>query len=126
MITELILVDDDRILLVILEKMIRIVNPDLKLASFVSGQAAMNHLSDTPAPHTTRHVLLDINLTDMNAWHFIENLDPRIQASTKFILMTSSVSSANSEKAKNYEQVVAFFEKPVTFENIHHILNLTK
>lgn len=124
MITELILVDDDKILLLILEKMIRTVRKDLQLSTFISGKAALHHLSENPQSTKSDAILIDINLRDMNAWEFIDQLVTTREVCPKIILMTSSVSSANSEKAKKHPAVTGFFEKPITFENIHQIFQL--
>jgi hypothetical protein len=43
--TELVLVDDDKILLLVLEKMMRIVKTDLHLSSYGSGKNALDYLS---------------------------------------------------------------------------------
>ncbi|MBN7812598.1 hypothetical protein J0A68_16710 [Algoriphagus sp. H41] len=45
---ELILVDDDKVLLRVLEKMLRIVNPSLQLSSFSAGKTALDHLLKRP------------------------------------------------------------------------------
>jgi CheY-like chemotaxis protein len=70
--------------------------------------------------------MLDINLKDMSAWDFLDQLQQIAAPCPNVILMTSSVSSANQEKAKEYPQVIGFFEKPITFENIHQIFELIK
>ncbi len=124
MITELVLVDDDKVLLVILEKMIRIVNPSPRLSLFSSGKEALDYLSENPDSEKSKCLLLDINLRDMSAWEFIDELEKNAGPCPGIILITSSVSSSNSEKAKKYAPVIGFFEKPITFENIRQIFEL--
>lgn len=122
--SELILVDDDEVLLVILEKMIHKVNPDLPLKLFNAGHKALSYLSSLKSPETTRYLLVDINLKDMSGWDFLNELEIRKDKFSKVILITSSVSSSNPETAKKYVPVIGFFEKPITFENIHQIMDL--
>lgn len=123
---ELILVDDDGVLLVILEKMIRKVNSDIKLTLFSSGKEALAYLSNNPKPLSSRFLMVDINLKDMSGWEFLNELETRKDNFSKVILITSSVSSSNSETAKKYVPVIGFFEKPITFEKIHQIFDLIK
>lgn len=124
--SELILVDDDKILLIILEKMIRIVNPDCQLTSFGSGDEALTYLSEKPEGEKSAFLMLDINLKDMSAWEFMDELIGKTANCPKIILMTSSVSSSNLERAKKYIPVIGFFEKPITIEIIHEIFELIK
>ena len=124
MTTELILVDDDKILLIVLEKMIRTVRKDLQISSFISGKQALDYLSENPGSKESGSILIDINLRDMNAWEFIDQLEAAKDACPKIILMTSSVSSVNSERAKKHIAVTGFFEKPITFENVHQIFQM--
>lgn len=126
MATEIILVDDDKVLLVILEKMIRIVKPDHRLALFSSGKEALDYLFGDTNSDNSKYILLDINLRDMSAWEFIEEMENSGGTRASIILMTSSVSSSNAEKAKHFTPVIGFFEKPITFENIHQIFKLVE
>lgn len=120
--SEIILVDDDEVLLVILEKMFHKVSPDTKLRLFSSGMEALDHLANSPITGLNRFLLLDINLKDLSGWDFLNELADRNDTNSKVILITSSVSALNSEFAKKYTSVIGFFEKPITFEKIHRIL----
>lgn len=120
--SEIILVDDDEILLVILEKMFHKVSPDTKLRLFSSGREALDHLANSPNTGLNRFLLLDINLKDLSGWDFLNELEDRNDTDSKVMLMTSSVSAINSEFAKKYPSVIGFFEKPKTFEKIRRIL----
>ncbi len=122
--SELILVDDDEVLLVILEKMIQKVNPNLHLKLFSSGNAALNHLNNYQNSEAHPYLLVDINLKDMSGWDFLNQLQTRKDQFSKVILITSSVNSSNPVTAKKYLPVIGFFEKPITFEVIHQILEL--
>ncbi|RIW14983.1 response regulator [Algoriphagus lacus] len=122
--SELILVDDDDVLLVIFEKMIHKVDPGIKLIPFNSGKKALSYLSTIPESGTNRYLLVDINLKDMSGWDFLNELVERKDKFSKVILITSSVNSSNPITAKKYVPVIGFFEKPLTFEIIHQILNL--
>jgi DNA-binding NtrC family response regulator len=124
--SELILVDDDEILLVILEKMILKVNPEVKVIPFNTGKKALSYLNSLPQSDSKRYLLVDINLKDMSGWDFLNELEARKDKFSKVILITSSVSSSNPETAKKHPHVIGFFEKPLTFEVIRQIMDLIR
>ena len=74
--SEIILIDDDEILLVILEKMIRKVMGELELKTFNSGTSALEFLKNcvdqTPI---NRYLLVDVNLKDMTGWDFLTQME---------------------------------------------------
>ncbi len=121
---ELILVDDDEVLLIILEKMFLKVRPDAKLTLFSSGQAALDHLATVPSMGKRRYLLVDIYLRDLTGWDFLNELNARNDQFSKVFLFTASVNSSNSELAKKYKLVIDFFEKPISFDKIHKIFEL--
>jgi DNA-binding NtrC family response regulator len=121
---QLLIVDDDEVLLVILEKIIQKVNPERNLTLFSSGRSALNHLEKMEADQKIRFLMLDINLKDMSGWDFLKELESRNDQFSKVIIITSSVSKYNREIAKKYKSVLAFFEKPITFDVINQIENI--
>lgn len=123
---ELILVDDDSVLLLILQKMIRRVDPERQTVSFSSGNSALNFLTNNSDPNTPRFLLVDINLKDMSSWDFLSLLESMNLHYHKVILMTSSISTSNAVMVKKYRSVVGFFEKPITFENLHQIFEMIR
>ena len=70
-------------------------------------------------------VLLDINLPGRSGWEFME-LAARVELAVPLhvVLVTSSIHSADKEKAKHYEQVIAFLEKPVREEDLQRLKKL--
>lgn len=121
---EIILVDDDEVLLIILEKMFLKVRPDTKLTLFKSGKEALKHLADIPVSGKKRFLLVDLHLKDLTGWDFLRELTERKDEVSKVFLFTSSVNSANRETAKKYAPVIDFFEKPLSFDKIHRIFEL--
>lgn len=105
----------------ILEKIIQKVNPERNLSLYSSGRSALDRLEEMKAEQKTRFLMLDINLKDMSGWDFLKELESRNDQFSKVIMITSSVSKNNQEIAKKYPSVVAFFEKPITFQTINKI-----
>ncbi len=119
---EIILIDDDEILLVILEKMINKVMGELDLKSFNSGTSALDFLRNNPKNQTSaRFILVDINLKDMTGWEFLTQMEAEKNQDFKAIVMTSSVSLSNHATAERFPAVIDFFEKPITFKIIEQI-----
>jgi len=121
---QLLIVDDDEVLLMILERIIQKVNPERNLSLFSSGRSALDHLEELKVEQKTRFIMLDINLKDMTGWDFLKELESRNDQFSKVIMITSSVSQNNKETAKKYSSVIAFFEKPITFDIINKIESL--
>ncbi len=118
---QLLIVDDDEVLLIMLEKMIHKLNPLRNLTMFSWGRSALDCLEELKSDQNSRFLLLDINLKDMSAWEFLSELESKNDQYSKVIIFTSSVSKHNQEIAKKYSSVIAFFEKPITFEVVNQI-----
>lgn len=120
--SEIILIDDDEILLVILEKMIRKVMGEIELKSFNSGTAALEFLKNNVDPiPISRYLLVDVNLKDMTGWDFLTRLEEENYQNFKAIVITSSVSLSNHATAEKFPSVIGFFEKSITFKIIEQI-----
>lgn len=118
---KLLIIDDDEVLLMIMSKMFKKVNPERDLNLFSSGKSALDRLEELKVEENTRFLMLDINLKDMSGWDFLKELESRNDQFSKVIIITSSVSKHNQEIAKKYSSVIAFFEKPITFEVVNQI-----
>lgn len=120
---QLLIIDDDEVLLMIIEKIFTKVNPERNLSLFSSGRSALDSLEELKFEQKTRFLMLDINLKDMSGWDFLKELESRNDQFSKVIMITSSVSQNNLETAKKYPSVIGFFEKPITFDVINQIEN---
>ncbi len=118
---QLLIVDDDEVLLIMLEKMIHKVNPLRNLTMFSWGRSALDCLEELKSDQNSRFLLLDINLKDMSAWEFLSELESRNDQYSKVIIITTSVSKHNQEIANKYSSVIAFFEKPITYDVVNQI-----
>lgn len=123
---EIILVDDDKVVLLILEKMFKKSSPDLRLSIFSSGKETLTRLNFDPNLSGERFFLVDINLKDMSGWELIGELEKRSGNPPKVLLMSSSIYLLVSDTLEKHPNVIGFFEKPITFENIEQILELIK
>lgn len=121
---QLLIIDDDEVLLMIIEKIFKKVSPERNLSLFSSGRSALDRLEEMETDQKIRFLMLDINLKDMSGWDFLKELESRNDQFSKVIMITSSVSQNNLETAKKYSSVIGFFEKPITFDVINQIENI--
>lgn len=120
---DLIIVDDDGILLVILEKMFEKVNPELKISTFLKGEDMLNFLLKKDFEEIP-YLMVDLYLKDISGWEILEKLDQDGRFQSKVALITSSVESGNSKNSTRYKCVSGFFEKPITIDTVKIINQL--
>ena len=89
-----------------------------------TGLEALDHLkTETFVPDI---IFLDINMPGMNGWDFLneyEKLSLRQKAKTIIIMLSTSISPADKEKAEKMSEITGFQSKPMTQEMLHDILN---
>lgn len=69
-------------------------------------------------------ILLDINMPIMNGWEFLEEYEKRGYHKTHntiIIMISSSVYQEDKDKAKTYDKVVEYIDKPLTKEHAFRI-----
>jgi CheY-like chemotaxis protein len=126
------LIDDDSLTLrltTMLATRIRFCN---SLQSFSNAKIALELLQQ----NTTNHhelpdcILLDLNMPIMNGWEFLDALkQSNLQKDIFVFIMTSSIESADIEKAKKYSCVKDYIEKPISIEKleaIKHFMRISK
>ena len=72
-------------------------------------------------------IFLDLNMPVVNGWKFLDSLT-EAKNFTKVVILTSSTSEIDREKAQNYTQVIDFLIKPLTKDimlSLKSKLNLT-
>ncbi len=74
-------------------------------------------------------LFLDINMPTMSGWEFLdkfERLDENIKEQFKIYMMSSSIDSADKQKASDHKSVVDYIEKPLSEETVLFILEAQK
>ena len=70
-------------------------------------------------------IFLDLNMPDRNGWDFMDEFGKiEDKAKTKVIMLTSSISSKDEERARSSEDIAAFISKPLSpelLENIYEV-----
>ena len=91
---------------------------------FCNGEEALNFLNANLNEANTYLILLDINMPVMNGWDFLDMINDKSYCNqVNIVIVTSSVDKADHEKAKLYNMVVEFVEKPISGEEYKRIMD---
>lgn len=122
---KVLLIDDDEIVNSINSVIIKHAKFALKIDSTNSVPSALEYLSEASNQDEYPEVIfLDLNMPDQNGWDFIEEYAKLgTHNSTKIIMLTSSISMKDQERASSLEQVTAFISKPLSPELLKDIYN---
>jgi len=107
------LVDDQKMANFITRKLIEVTGFSTEVVDYTIPQEALLDLSNT----NPDLIFLDLNMPEVNGWQFLEVLTEK-QNQTQVVIVTSSTSKHDKEKAQKYAQVIDFIEKPLTKNTI--------
>lgn len=110
------LVDDQKITNFINKKLIEITGICKNVYDFTNPKTALENLEI----HQPSLILLDLNMPEINGWKFLERME-KYSTSADVIIVTSSTSTLDQEKAKSYSRVVNYYTKPLN-KYIFHTL----
>ena len=67
-------------------------------------------------------IFLDLNMPDLDGWDFMEEYQKlEINGRAKVIMLTSSISVKDEERASSSQQIAAFISKPLSPELLENI-----
>ena len=120
MIDKVYVIDDDKMVLFIQEKMLNATQFSKSISKFSDGQEALNQLESEVAKEVV--VFLDINMPYMNGWEFLEKME-KLSFKTKVnvIMVTSSINPEDEENARSNKFVIDFLVKPVKTEALNQL-----
>ena len=95
----------------------------------INGLKALEYLTEAiegkfPQPDL---IFLDVNMPVMGGWEFLdayEMLPKEQKAKMVLVMLTASLNPDDETKAKSYETVSGFKNKPLTIEMLHDIVKL--
>jgi response regulator of citrate/malate metabolism len=88
-----------------------------------TAEEALEYFKSGTKPYTDL-VFLDINMPGMNGWEFLEeynHIDKESQSGTIIIMLTTSSTDEDKERAKSWSFVVEYITKPLTQEIMNNI-----
>ncbi|WP_272022270.1 response regulator [Olleya namhaensis] len=120
------LIDDDRIFIFAAKRILKATEFCDNFTIYNNGAEALIGLRDIikSGNNIPDLILLDLNMPIMDGWQFLDEF-VKIENSKKITLyiVSSSIDLADSEKAKQYEQITDFIVKPITKDALTKIVN---
>ena len=90
-----------------------------------SGPEALEYLQKEN--HVPDMIFLDINMPGMSGWNFLDEykkLNAAQKAQVIIIMLTTSISPADKERAQKIPEITSFQSKPLTKEMLSGILEI--
>lgn len=119
------LVDDDIIFRTIVMKQIELFRITDQVIQAENGREALKMLIDAEKnDHLPKAILLDLNMPIMNGWDFLTQLQECEIKGVRELpiwVVTSSISTEDSEKANSFKQVKGLISKPLSKESLEKI-----
>lgn len=113
---KVLIIDDDPGVLFLHELMVVESGLDAQPGLFSMAKDALDFIQLKSSPNQYYLLFLDINMPKMNGWDFLDQLkDISTSEKIKVIMVTSSLSFTDREKARFYDNlVIDFWEKPIS------------
>lgn len=93
---------------------------------YSNGHDALAFFSKNSARYVRYMILLDINMPGLSGWGFLEALPAEVSGLIDVIIVSSSINISDSEKAKTFESVRTYLEKPLTAEKLRTVIESGK
>jgi len=119
---EVIIVDDDEMTIFLHEVYVKENNFHPEPKSFYNGKDVIDFFNAYFNVSKYYCVFLDINMPVLNGWEVMDEIiNNKMDKNVSVIILTSSINSADRAKAKKYDMVIDFIEKPLTIEQLDQI-----
>ena len=119
-IQNILVVDDDKIFLVLVSRLLKTFYPKTTITSCLNGREALDYLDKS----TPDIILLDINMPIMNGWEFMNRLPLKKQEDLSIFIVSSSIDPRDQRLSKINLNIEGFIEKPLTPEKLKRVLGV--
>ncbi|MEW5675727.1 response regulator [Flavobacterium enshiense] len=117
------IIDDDPIYQLVTQKLIDKSGLFSDTFSFRSGEDAIHHLTKTDSFPDV--ILLDIEMPQMDAWDFLNEMTFQFESQSTQIksiyIVSSSIATEDKLRAEKYDFVKCFLSKPIDLEKLKMI-----
>jgi CheY-like chemotaxis protein len=125
--SNIMLIDDDEIFTYIIKKIIEESDIAEQITIFNNGRDAINYLSEVAEEETLlpKVIFLDLNMPLLDGWGFLDEyirLKPKMCKKINLYVITSSVSTYDHERSKQYSDITDFIVKPLAKEKFISII----
>ena len=120
------IVDDDTIVRLVIQKMIHKLDGSVNCHQCDNGVVGLAVLETLQNSTDIIVVLLDINMPVLNGWGFLDGLQNiNLDSFNKFQLyiVTSSTDESDKLKAQSYPVIKKLYHKPLSKQDVTEILN---
>lgn len=124
---EVLIIDDDKIIMLIHEKMIKKSSFHAAPLSFLNGKFGLDYLLGSNDATNVYFIFLDINMPVMDGWAFLDAVNRSPLASQVMVaVLTSSTNETDKQKAQQYTQVIKYLEKPLNMQKLTELKEDTR
>jgi len=121
-------IDDDKIYVYGLKKLINIKQLCSNLIEFPNGKEAIDFLANPENIDSLPDIIfLDINMPVMDGWDFMENyakIKPHLGKKIIVYMVSSSINDEDIRRAKNISDISDYVIKPVNADKLIALFNL--
>ena len=108
------IVDDDPIFVMLNKLRIKTSNLAENPTSYNNGKAAFDAMINDKKEDDSYLLFLDINMPIMDGWDLLNAIQNTPIANKVYVvLVTSSIDGSEKQRAKDYPQVIGFYEKAI-------------
>jgi CheY-like chemotaxis protein len=112
------LIDDAEIANIIMKKLITFLLLDVEIFDYTNPDEAYEAMRKV----NPNLIFLDLNMPWLNGWEYLEKMK-RDGFTNRVIIVSSSTSYIDKERCAEFQNVIDYFEKPVSKEQILKYLN---
>ncbi|WKV13176.1 response regulator [Marivirga harenae] len=119
---EVLIVDDDEMTVFLHEVYVKDNDFHPAPKSFYNGKDAVDYFNTyfNVAKHYC--ILLDINMPILDGWEVMDEIEEKgMDKNVSVIILTSSINTADRLKARKYNMVIDYVEKPLSTQHLEKI-----